>query len=53
VEKARLHALPFARMCVKCQSETEKGRTRFRPFGETLAQGVEQAPEVSETEEAE
>jgi DnaK suppressor protein len=53
VEKARLHALPFARMCVKCQSEAEKGRTRFRPFGETLAQGVEQTPDVVETEEAE
>jgi RNA polymerase-binding transcription factor DksA len=53
VEKARVHALPFARMCMKCQSEAEKGRSRFRPFGETLAQGVEQTPEVAETEEAE
>lgn len=53
IEKPRLHALPFARMCIKCQSEQEKGRTRFRPFGDTLAQGVEQAPEVTETEEAE
>jgi len=53
MEKSRLQALPFARMCVKCQSEQEKGRTRFRPFGDTLAQGVEQTPEVVETEEAE
>jgi DnaK suppressor protein len=53
IEKPRLHALPFARMCVKCQSEQERGRTRFRPFGDTLAQGVEQTPEVVETEETE
>lgn len=53
IEKARLHALPFARMCVKCQSDSEKGRVRFRPFGDTLAQGVEQAPDVAESEEAE
>lgn len=53
IEKARVNALPFARMCMKCQSESEKGRSRFRPFGETLAQGVEQGPEVAETEEAE
>lgn len=53
IEKPRLHALPFARMCVRCQSEQEKGRTRFRPFGDTLAQGVEQAPEITEPEETE
>ncbi|MEI8139831.1 MAG: TraR/DksA C4-type zinc finger protein [bacterium] len=53
IEKPRLHALPFARMCIRCQSEQEKGRTRFRPFGDTLAQGVEQTPEVTEPEEAE
>jgi RNA polymerase-binding transcription factor DksA len=53
IEKPRLYALPFARMCIRCQSEQEKGRTRFRPFGDTLAQGVEQAPEVSEPEESE
>jgi hypothetical protein len=40
-------------MCIKCQSEQEKGRSRFRPFGETLAQGVEPTAEVVETEEAE
>lgn len=53
IEKPRLQALPFARMCVKCQSEQEKGRVRFRPFGETLDQGVEQAPETVEPEEQE
>jgi RNA polymerase-binding transcription factor DksA len=53
IEKPRLHALPFCRMCIKCQSEQEKGRSRFRPFGETLAQGVEPTAEVVETEEAE
>lgn len=53
IEKPRLHALPFARMCIKCQSEQERGRTRFRPFGDTLTQGVEPTPEVVETEESE
>ncbi len=53
IEKARLHALPFARMCVKCQSDAEKGSTRFRPLGDTLAQGVEQTPDVVESEESE
>lgn len=53
IEKPRLHALPFARMCIKCQSEQERGRTRFRPFGESLTQGVEPVVETVETEEAE
>jgi DnaK suppressor protein len=53
IEKIRLRALPFARMCVKCQSESERGRSRFRPFGETLAQGTEAAVETAEVEEAE
>jgi len=53
IEKARLNALPFARMCVKCQSDQEKGRSRFRPFGDTLAQGVEASPEPAEVEETE
>ncbi len=53
IEKPRLHALPFCRMCIKCQSEQEKGRSRFRPFGETLAQGVEPVSETVESEEAE
>lgn len=53
IEKPRLQALPFARMCVKCQSEQEKGRVRFRPFGSTLTQGDEQQPESIEPEEQE
>lgn len=53
IEKIRLKALPFARMCVKCQSESERGRTRFRPFGETLAQGTEAPVEPAEVEETE
>jgi DnaK suppressor protein len=53
IEKIRLRALPFARMCVKCQSESERGRSRFRPFGETLSQGVESATEPAEVEETE
>jgi DnaK suppressor protein len=54
IEKMRLHALPFARMCVRCQSEVERGRARYRPFGESLAQGVEHAgTESAEPEEAE
>jgi RNA polymerase-binding protein DksA len=31
VETPRLKALPFVRLCIKCQSETEKGRAKFRP----------------------
>ncbi len=32
VEKARLDALPYSRMCVACQSAMEKGRLKFRSF---------------------
>jgi RNA polymerase-binding transcription factor DksA len=53
IEKARLQALPFARMCIRCQSEMEKGRARFRPFGETITQVAEPTPEIAEPEEAE
>ncbi len=41
IEKARLHALPFAKMCIGCKSEAEKGKTRFRPFGPTISQTAE------------
>lgn len=41
IEKARLSALPFAKMCIKCKSQAEKGKTRFRPFGPTISQTVE------------
>ena len=55
VERARLSALPFAKLCVKCQSQAEKGRTKFRPFGGTLYQNVERTsePAPAEAEEAE
>ena len=38
IEKPRLKALPFAKMCIGCKSQAEKGKTRFRPFGPTLSQ---------------
>ncbi|OGV42289.1 MAG: hypothetical protein A2X46_15510 [Lentisphaerae bacterium GWF2_57_35] len=38
IEKARLKALPFAKMCISCKSESEKGKTRYRPFGQTITQ---------------
>ncbi len=41
IEKARLAALPFAKMCISCKSESEKGKTRFRPFGPTISQTPE------------
>jgi RNA polymerase-binding protein DksA len=41
IEKARLNALPFARMCIHCKSEAEKGRSKFRPFGPTIQQSSE------------
>ncbi len=37
VEKARLEALPFARLCVRCKSEKEKGSVKYRPLGPTLS----------------
>ncbi|MDD5678175.1 MAG: TraR/DksA family transcriptional regulator [Kiritimatiellae bacterium] len=36
IEKARLGALPYSRMCVSCQSKLETGRKKFRSF-ETAA----------------
>ena len=33
IEKLRLQALPFVRLCVQCQSERERGRVRFRISG--------------------
>jgi DnaK suppressor protein len=41
IEKARLMALPFAKLCIVCKSEAEKGKSRFRPFGPTLSQSSE------------
>ena len=53
IERTRLRALPFAKLCVRCQSETERGRSRFRPFGDTLVQGAERGAEGAEAEETE
>ena len=50
IEKTRLNALPFTRMCIKCQSEHERGRKRFRPFGETISQFNEPSGEAEEAE---
>ena len=36
IEKVRLDALPYSRMCVGCQSKLETGRKKFRSF-ETAA----------------
>lgn len=41
IERARLNALPFAKMCVKCKSNAERGKSRFRPFGPTISQTAE------------
>ena len=41
IEKARLKALPFAKMCISCKAESEKGNTRYRPFGQTISQTPE------------
>jgi RNA polymerase-binding transcription factor DksA len=38
IERARLDVVPYARCSVLAQSEMEKGRTRYRPFGPTLSQ---------------
>jgi RNA polymerase-binding transcription factor DksA len=32
IEKPRLKALPFVRLCIACQSESERSRPRFRPL---------------------
>jgi len=36
IPKARLSALPYVRYTVQAQSELERGRARFRPFGGTM-----------------
>ena len=41
IDKPRLKALPFAKLCIKCQSAAERGRERFRRFGQTISQMVE------------
>ncbi len=53
IEKERLKALPYARYCVSVQAEMEKGRTRYRPFGNALIQPPEREPGSAESEEQE
>ncbi len=39
IERARLNIIPYARYSVAAQSEMERGKTRYRPFGPTLSHG--------------
>lgn len=39
IERARLNVIPYARYSVAAQSEMERGKTRYRPFGPTLSHG--------------
>ncbi|MCX7005971.1 MAG: TraR/DksA family transcriptional regulator [Kiritimatiellaeota bacterium] len=41
IAKPRLKAQPFAKLCIKCQADAEKGRPHFRAFGKTISQTVE------------
>ncbi len=53
VEKARIVALPYSRMCIRCQSKFEIGHKKFRSF-ETAAlfpNADKAAPEVASEEE--
>jgi len=53
IEKARMLALPYSRMCVGCQSKLETGRKKFRSF-ETAAlfpNADKAVPEVASEEE--
>lgn len=43
IEGPRLKALPFVKMCVKCQSQNEKGRLPGHRFEETVAYHTESA----------
>ncbi len=36
IEKERLKVLPHVRLSVKAQSEIERGKTKYRPFGPTI-----------------
>jgi DnaK suppressor protein len=53
IEKARLIALPYSRMCIGCQSKLETGRKKFRSF-ETAAlfpNADKAVPEMASEEE--
>jgi RNA polymerase-binding transcription factor DksA len=52
IMKARLEAVPFARLCVNCQSTTEKDRRRPVPQGPTFTESAdEEGGEAEESEE--
>ena len=51
IEHPRLKALPFAKKCVACQNASERGRTRYRPFGGTLAMQQYNTPDESAHDE--
>ena len=51
IMKARLEAVPFARLCVNCQSAIEKTDRRPVPQGPMFTESTEE--EAAETEEAE
>ncbi len=51
IMKARLEAVPFARLCVNCQSNIEKTDRRPVPQGPMFTESAEE--EAGETEEAE
>ncbi len=53
IERERLKALPYARFCVAIQQEMERGRTRFRPFGNPIAPTLDREPGAVEAEEPE
>ena len=53
VEKARIVALPYSRMCISCQSKLEVGHKKFRSFETTalFPNADKTAPEVASEEE--
>ena len=46
VERARLKALPFVRMCIACQSDAEKGKLVFRAAEPKAFEGIDMRSEV-------
>ncbi|MEI6970460.1 MAG: TraR/DksA C4-type zinc finger protein [bacterium] len=40
---SRLEAIPFARMCITCQATAEKDKSRYQPFGSTMADATKSA----------
>lgn len=52
IEKERLKVLPYARLSVRAQSEIEKGRSKFRPFGTMIhAPDMGSMPDTSESDD--